>query len=485
MHNDQIFVNPCKKLAPAANRPNLPIEPRAQGKIYADVPLNFFADIDSLKNYVGELKSLGVNVLLILPHFMPGLSAYVVRDYEQPCPLFGTWEAFADFMLYVKDLGMDRMIDIPFNHADWQVANLKRGWFKKHEAKGIEAGADDEDADGNRVRINWGAYELDNSNHELQNYWLEKVIFSHVEKLNVNAIRIDAAWGLDKKGLKHIVGETRRRFPHVWFLAENLGMARLVKLAESSIAAGAQRFFNNIYWYTGGVYIPADIYRLYKRSGGVPTCSIYSSHDTLMPAMKALARVRSAEVKGLNDKAIVRKFVQYEKLQSLRQLDLPTQSAVIEIMKLDFALAALMSSDLMFAAGSERALFERIDVLRSGPTEFARGIDSDLPQFISEILQIKFSHRAFNCEGVVIPFGSWQTDKPGIRGYVKSLPDGSHAMVAVNSGKSSGSIKLPRRMRLAAKASVYAADGHYQCAVAELPATIELKPGQILILLCQ
>lgn len=228
MHNDQIFVNPCSN---AVLRPNRPIEARSQGKVYADVPLNFFADIDSLKNYVGELKSLGVNVLLILPHFLPGLSAYVVRDYEQPCPLFDTWESFADFMLYVKDLGMDRMIDIPFNHADWQVENLKRNWFKKHTQKGIEAGADDEDADGNRVRVNWGAFELDNANPEMQNYWLEKVIFPHIENLHINAIRIDAAWGLDKKGLKHIVSETRKRFGHVWFLAENLGMARLINTA--------------------------------------------------------------------------------------------------------------------------------------------------------------------------------------------------------------------------------------------------------------
>ncbi len=482
MHNDQMFANPCPK---APVKPNRPIEVMAQGKIYADVPLNFFGDLDSLRNYVVELKSLGVNVLLILPHFLPGLSAYVVRDYEQPCPLFTTWEAFADFMLYVKDLGMDRMIDIPFNHADWQVENLERSWFKKHAEKGIEAGADDEDADGNRVRVNWGAYELDNSNPALQSYWLEKVIFPHVEKYNVNAIRIDAAWGLDKSGLQRIVGETLQRFPHVWFLAENLGMSKLIKLAESSIAAGARRFFNNIYWYSGGIAIPSDIYRLYKRSHGVPTCSIYSSHDTLMPAMKALARVRSAEVKGLNDKAIVRKFVQYEKLQSLRQLDLPTQSAVIGLMKLDFALTALLSSDLMFAAGSEKALFERIDVLRSGPAEFARGIDSDLPVFMSEIMQIKSSHKAFNSEGVVVPFGSWKADRPGIRGYVKSLADGSHAMVAANGGKASGSIALPRRMRKAKNVTIFTPGGHVTCRLADLPAGIELQPGQLLIMLCE
>lgn len=482
MSDDLIFVNPCRNNTLTPNQPSSTID---HGKVYADVPLNFFADIDSLKNYVLELKNLGVNVLLILPHFLPGLSAYVVRDYEQPCQLFGTWEAFADFMLYVKNLGMDRMIDIPFNHADWQVQNLKRSWFKQHEQEGIEAGADDENADGKRVRVNWGAYELDNSNPQLQSYWLEKVIFPHIEKFNINAIRIDAAWGLDKGGLTRIISETRRRFPQVWFLAENLGMARLIKLAESSIAAGAQRFFNNMYWYTGGVYIPADVYRFYRRSNGLPTCSIYSSHDTLMPAMKALARLRSGEVKGLNDKAIVRKFVEYEKLQSLHQLSQSEQQAVIELMKLDFALAALMSTDLMFAAGSEKALFERIDVLRSGPAEFARGLDSDLPAFMRKILQIKFSHKAFNCEGVVIPFGSWKADKPGIRGYVKSLVDDVHVMVTVNTGKIRQRIWVPRRLRRTRTITVYTANGHYQCPVTDLSTGIELKPGQILIMLCE
>ncbi len=457
-----------------------------RGKIYADVPLNFFAGIDDLKTYVVGLKSLGVNVLLILPHFLPSFSAYVVKNYEQPCALFGTWEKFAEFMLFVKELGMDRMIDIPFNHADWQAENLKREWFKNHADGGIEAGADDEDADRNRVRINWGAYVLDNGNPELQNYWLEKVIFPHVEKMHVNAIRIDAAWGLDPAGLKRLVQETRKRNKQVWFLAENLGMAKLIKLAESGIAAGADRFFNNMYWYSGGLYIPTDIYRLYKRSKGLPTCTIYSSHDTLMPAMKACARHRSADVKGLNDKAIVRKFVEHDKLHSLTQLSDKDRQAVITHMKLDFALAALMSSDLMFAAGSETGLFERIDVLRSGPAEFARGIDSDLPGFMSEVLQIKAAAKIFNCEGVVIPFGSWQPDKTGIRGYIKSTATGQHAMVAVNNGTQTATVALPKRLRNAAKLMVHRPEG-----VAVMPekhekhtknARLTLAAGQVLII---
>ena len=451
-----------------------------RGKIYADVPLNFFNNLEDLKTYVVELKSLGINVLLILPHFLPSFSAYVVRDFEKPCKLFGTWESFADFMLFVKELGMDRMIDIPFNHADWQANNLKREWFKNHSTQGIEAGADDEDADRKRVRINWGAYELDNANPELQSYWLEKVIYPHVEKMHVNAIRIDAAWGLDPTGLQRIVKETRQRFRHVWFLAENLGMAPLIKLAKSGIAAGADRFFNNMYWYKGGLYIPADIYKLFKRSGGLPTCTIYSSHDTLMPAMKAFARVRRAEVAGLNDKAIVRKFVEHDGLRSLHQVSKIERQAAVTLMKLDFALAALMSSDLMFAAGSERCLFERIDVLRSGPAEFARGIDTDLPAFISELLQIKFSDQIFNCEGVLIPFGDWKPDKTGIKGFCKSTTAGRQLLVAVNTSEKPAVCRLPKRLTSAGSFRIHTSAGFLP--VDKLKTSIELLPGQLAII---
>ena len=199
-----------KAATPAQALPN-----EKRGKIYADVPLNYFSNIDELKNYVVELKKLGVNVLLILPHFKPSFSPYVVADYEQPCSLFGSWEKFTEFTAFVESLGIDRMIDIPFNHADWNCAHLQREWYKEYKTNGIEAGADDEDADGNRIHVNWGAFILDNSIKELQDYWLEKVIYPHIEKRHVNAIRIDAAWGLDPNGLKRIVQETKKRYPHV------------------------------------------------------------------------------------------------------------------------------------------------------------------------------------------------------------------------------------------------------------------------------
>lgn len=468
-------------LAPISTAPLQAVPANKTGKIYADVPLNYFNDVEELKSYVKELKQLGVNTLLILPHFKPSFSPYVVADYEQPCSLFGTWEAFADFMKYVESLGMDRMIDIPFNHADWGAAHLKREWYKNYQNNGIEAGADDEDADGNRIRVNWGAFILDNSIKELQDYWLEKVIYPHIEERHINAIRIDAAWGLDSEGLKRIVQETKKRYPNVWFLTENLGMAPLIKLAESGIAAGADRFFNNMYWYNGGIYVPTDVYKLYKRSNGVPTATIFSSHDTLMPAMKNYSRLRANDIKGMNNKAIVRQFVQYDNIHSVKQFDEYTRKEVIAQMKLDFALSALMSTDLMFVAGSEKALFESNNVCGSTPEDFAKGVESDLPNFMQDILNIKRSAEVFNCEGTIIPFGSWRTDQVGIRGYVKTTRTGKHTFVAVNNSDDPIEVKLPKRIRKASKGFVYTSADKMEI---NIPESISLEGLSVVVITC-
>ena len=465
-----------KAATPAQALPN-----EKRGKIYADVPLNYFSNIDELKNYVVELKKLGVNVLLILPHFKPSFSPYVVADYEQPCSLFGSWEKFTEFTAFVESLGIDRMIDIPFNHADWNCAHLQREWYKEYKTNGIEAGADDEDADGNRIHVNWGAFILDNSIKELQDYWLEKVIYPHIEKRHVNAIRIDAAWGLDPNGLKRIVQETKKRYPNVWFLTENLGMAPLIKLAKSGIEAGADRFFNNMYWYNGGLYVPTDVYTLYKRSNGVPTSTIYASHDTLMPAMKAYSRLRSNDIKGMNNKAIVRLFVQYENIHSVKQFDEPTQKEVIAQMKLDFALSALMSTDLMFVAGSEKALFEANNVCNSTPEDFKKGVESDLPNFMQDTLNIKASDEIFNCEGVIIPFGLWKLDQAGVRGFVKTAKNGKQAFVAVNNSDDTQKVKLPKRIRKAQKGYLHTAGDK---AGITIPESIDLPALSVVVISC-
>lgn len=458
------------------------IDEARRGKIYVDLPHRYFDDLEGMKTYVKQVSEMGANVLLILPHFLPSFSEYVVKSYEKPCALFGSWKAFGEFMKYVESLGMDRMIDIPFNHADWQAENLQREWYQNHWENGIEAGADDTDADGNRVRINWGAFTLDNGNPDLLRYWLEKVIFPHAAKYHVSSIRIDAAWGLDRQGLATIVRETKAKYPKIWFLAENLGMQPLIKLAESGLEAGAERYFNNFYWYTGGRYIPSDMYCLTKRSGGKPTCTLYSSHDVLMPAMRALSWLRVQELGTLNDKALHRKVVEWERINNLAQLPMEQRDDVIRLMKLDFMLAAFLSTDLMWVAGSERCLLERVDVLRSGSVQFFRGINSDLPAFMTAMLRAKASDEIFNTEGTVIPLGEWGRGTTGVRGYVRKVGD-RLCLVAVNIDlEASHECPLPKRLKASKNVNEITTLGWAKGLGTMLPPELVLAPGQGVIL---
>lgn len=453
------------------------------GKVYVDLPHRFFADTSSLFEYLRSVRDIGANVMLLLPHFLPSFSEYVVKDYERPCGLFTTWDRFTAFMAAVRDLGMDRMIDIPLNHADRQAEHLQEHWFKQHESGGIEAGADDNDADGNRVRVNWGAYVLDNGNPGLIRYWLDKVIIPHIGSMNVNAIRIDAAWGLDRKGLASIVGETKSRFPHAWFVAENLGMARLIDLAESGLAAGAERYFNNMYWYDGGRYIPSDIYRFHKRSGHKPSCAIWSSHDVLMPAMKALALADGDRYGAItNDKALHREIVDINGICSLSQVPNALRDKVVSLMKLDFLLACFMSSDLMFTAGSEYGLVERINVLKTGPVEWARGVQTEFPSFMKQLLRVRTGDPLFNVDGVLIPFGNWKRSATGIKGYVKRA-QGRDLLAAANTNIDVPlSLKLPRCMREAKTVREISGDNFRESDGRTLPPEVMLAPGQGCIL---
>ncbi len=462
-----------------------PLSAAERGKIYVDVPHRYFATPRALLDYLGGSAAMGANVALLLPHFAPSFSEYVVKDYEQPAPLFGTWTAFADTMREIAAMGLDRMIDVPFNHADWQAAHLRREWYKNHANQGIEAGADDTDADGRRVRINWGAFELDNGNRDLVQYWLDKILYPHCEKYHVNAVRIDAAWGLDPIGLATIVGETRKRFPQVWFVCENLGMAPLLKLAKSGLQAGSERFFNNFYWFEGGRYIPSDIYQLWHGSQGKPTCTLWSSHDVLMPAMRAWSRLHPDRLARLNDKALVRQVCEWDGLRSPQQLAAGDRAKVDRLMQLDYLLAATVSTDVMWVAGSERMLLDRVDVCRSGPGDFAVGLDTETARFVGRFNAMRARVPLLNAEGLLMPFGSWRRGEVGLRGLVKKDAAGRVLQAAVN-------YDLVRPARFPVNARLRAAEAVVAVTAAalvpgrgaDLPAELEIGPGQGVVLAC-
>ena len=150
-------------------------------------------------------------------------------------------------------------------------------------------------------------------------------------------------------------------------------------------------------------------------------------------------------------------------------------------MKLDFALSALMSTDMMFVAGSERALFESNNVCGSTPEDFAKGVESDLPNFMQDVLNIKRSAEVFNKEGVVVPFGLWKLDQVGVRGYVKTCANGQQAFVAVNNSDDPIEVKMPKRIRKAGKGILYTSG---DAAEINIPESISLPGLSVVVISC-
>jgi hypothetical protein len=140
-----------------------------------------------------------------------------------------------------------------------------------------------------------------------------------------------------------------------------------------------------------------------------------------------------------------------------------------------------MSTDLMFVAGSEKALFEANNVCNSTPEDFQKGVESDLPNFMQDTLNIKASDEIFNCEGVIIPFGLWKLDQAGVRGFVKTAKNGKQAFVAVNNSDDTINIKLPKRIRKAQKGYLHTAA---DMAEIDIPESINLPALSVVVISC-
>lgn len=458
-------------------------------KIYLDLPYRYFADLDSLKSYLNAIEKMGINVLLILPHFQYSHSEYVVKDYQTPTQFFGTWEAFADFMKFLKDKKWDTMIDIPFNHCDKDVKGIKASLFKKdEEGEKKEAGAMDWDTEGNEIFIGWGAYVLDNSKAELIDFWVNKVIQPHVEQYHVDAVRIDAAWGLPDKGIKRLIANSKKLVPAPWFLAENLGMDQLYTLAKTAIKAGADRFFNNFFWYDGGLTIPKDMQKLQQKSGGLKTCTIWANHDVIKPAMKAFILLKAHEFEGKNMEYIVHHIVENWNIRSIKQLSDWEIKAILTVAKQEYFIEALVSTDIMLEAGAEQLLFMRTDVMRTGPEDFKKGIETDLPDFIGFVNQLKKTFQILHNEGTILPFGQWKLGTRGVKGYLKKW-NNSLAIVAVNNDlyndQSSYPLSFPTRITDYKKIKVIAGDKLLTFKTNQLPKQISLNPGDIFLAIAE
>jgi 1,4-alpha-glucan branching enzyme len=116
------------------------------GVIYEIFPRTFSAsgDFKGVTARLDELKTLGVNVLWLMPIHPLGQekkkgsigSPYAVRDYYAINPDYGTKEDLRSLVSEAHRRGMKVIIDIVANHTSWDSVLMKEPDFYTRDASG-------------------------------------------------------------------------------------------------------------------------------------------------------------------------------------------------------------------------------------------------------------------------------------------------------------------------------------------------------------
>ncbi|OQY37328.1 MAG: hypothetical protein B6229_08625 [Spirochaetaceae bacterium 4572_7] len=148
-------------------------------------------DIQGVINDLERIKSLGITILWILPHYEIGVKArkggegspYSISDYYSVNPDLGGLNDFKELIDKCHQLDIKFLIDIVFNHTSCDSALLEEhpNWFVKT-------------ADGEHIGKvpHWSdVYDLDFSNRELWNYFID--VLKYWADLGVDGFRCDVA----------------------------------------------------------------------------------------------------------------------------------------------------------------------------------------------------------------------------------------------------------------------------------------------------
>ena len=148
-------------------------------------------DIKGVIKDLDRIKSLGVSIVWILPHYKIGIkdrkgeagSPYSISDYYSVNPALGGLNDFKELVLRCHQLGLKILIDIVFNHTSCDSILLKNhpDWFiRTNDGKNI-----------GKVPHWSDVYDLDFTNRELWGYLID--VLKYWADLGIDGFRCDIA----------------------------------------------------------------------------------------------------------------------------------------------------------------------------------------------------------------------------------------------------------------------------------------------------
>lgn len=190
------------------------------GVVYEIFPRAFSAgaDFNGVTARLDELKTLGVNILWLMPIHPVGQlkkkgsigSPYAVRDYYAINPDYGTKEDLRRLVAESHRRGMKVIIDIVANHTSWDSVMMKQPEFYTHDKSGQIIPPVPDWAD---------VADLNYDNARLRDYMIEMLKF-WLREYDLDGFRCDVAGFVPTDFWERARTELERIKPDIVMLAE-------------------------------------------------------------------------------------------------------------------------------------------------------------------------------------------------------------------------------------------------------------------------
>ena len=182
--------------------------------------------LDNLKARISTIKSLGTDILYLMPIYTEGSvnsvgSPYCVKDFRAVNPKYGTLSDLKALVDAAHEAGMKVMFDWVANHTAWDCAwtSTHKEWYKQDSSGKIV----NPTADGNWTDV----AQLDYSSTALREEMTDCMLY-WVRELDIDGYRCDYAHGPDGKKSgsfdefwKYAINALRQQKPGFIMLAES------------------------------------------------------------------------------------------------------------------------------------------------------------------------------------------------------------------------------------------------------------------------
>lgn len=233
----------------------------SESKVVYEANLKLYAEtnaINAIKARLDNIKSLGVDILWLMPVYEEGNyesvgSPYCIKDYTKLNPEYGSIDDLKSLVSLAHEKGMKVILDWVANHTSWDnIWISNKNWYTQ-------------DANGNIISpqgtewndvadLNYDNFEMRQAMIDAMKYWISET--------DVDGYRCDYAEGVPEDFWRAVISELR-----------NIKGNDLIMLAEGSSDSFYEYGFNGVYGWNftltlqevfKGNKLVTDLYKVYN-----------------------------------------------------------------------------------------------------------------------------------------------------------------------------------------------------------------------------